>query len=142
MARSHYQVALSLGDRELLPYLRERYHAEHLERPRRADGAVYVRGELLGKNFPEIDGKLSEIYTHPPLGGVCYERSCRWVARTLHSMEQWKGVTLSWSREGAEVPKRYIPFRERLIHDPVLYRLGMAVFKKGSKTRNFLKKVL
>lgn len=142
MARSHYQAALSLGDRELLPYLRERYHVERLEKPRPEDGAVYARGELLGENFSEIDGKLSEFYTHPPLRGVCYERSCRWVMRTLHSMERWNGVSLGWSREGTEVPKRRIPLRERLIHDPVLYRLGMMVFKKGSKTRGFLKKVL
>lgn len=143
MARSHYQVALSLKSTEIEERIKEMYYVNRLERPRCRDGIVYENTELLGNNFEEIDRQLSLLYESCTIKRASFERKCRWISRIIQSTGHWTGRTISYlSKAEIGIPKRSIQMRDALIHNPLVYRVGTRLFKKGSKMRAFLKRVL
>lgn len=143
MARSHYQVALSLKNNKVAEHIRQKYYVNYLERPRRRDGVVYESAELLGNNFEEIDQQLSLLYESRDISRISFERKCRWISRIIQSTNHWTGCTFLYSSKAAmSIPKRSIRVRDALIHNPLIYRAGTRLFKKGSKARAFLKRVL
>ena len=107
--------------------------------PTLKDGSVYSVSELLGDNFSEIDASLTEIYDASRPLTARFEKHSRCITRILKSMKH----PVAYSRYGEfTVPRRDIRLRDRIIHNPIVYRVGMILFKKGSKLRNFLKRHL
>ena len=139
MARAQYTHAKSAGAAELFPYIKEKYGLDKLSQATYRDGEVYGSSELLGKNFDEIDRVLSEIYLLGRDTAVNYERKSKCISRIIADMPH----RVEYSKHGEfTVPRRLVSFKNRVIHNHTVYRLGMIFFKKGSKIRAFLKKHL
>jgi hypothetical protein len=139
MARTHYTLAKSIGAHELYGYIKEKYGVKKNRRSTLSDGAIYSSAELLGENFEDIDAALTEIYFEKRPVTVRYERSSKCISRIISDMP----CRARYSQCGKfKVPKRRIRLTDRIVHNAFLYKLGMLLFKKGSKVRAFLKKRL
>lgn len=145
MARSHYQVACTLRCADLFPHIKAVYHVDQLEQPLARDGSVYVKAELLGDNFAQIDDLLAQIYLSDHPVTIHYNRRCRWISRIVTCTKK-QNTAASADGETCAVdfyiPNPRSPLKDRIIHNHVIHRLGMCLFKKGSKMRAFLKKHL
>jgi hypothetical protein len=139
MARTHFSHAKAACAKELYPYIKEKYGVSRNRPASYRDGRVYAGGELLGENFGEIDKKLTELYFSELPTSVRFERHAKCISRIIADMPK----KISYSRLGEiYIPKRKIKLKDRIIHNRFIYRLGMILFKKGSKIRAFLKKHL
>lgn len=137
MARSHFSNAKAVGAVELHGYIRKKYGVQKNEMPTARDGAAYSSCELLGDNFSEIDRTLTDIYFCGKEASASYERSSKSISRIIRDMPR----RVSYARRADfYVPKRKIRLRDKLIHNPFVYKIGTLIFKKGSMTRAFLKK--
>ena len=141
MARSHYQVALSQKHADLFPLIKKVYQTDILEKPRTEDSAVYEKAELLGENFEEIDHALTECFLSDEPVQIHFEKGCRWITRIAENAARPQDLSDNKGRI-LSVPKRKIKAGDRIIHNPILYKLGTSLFKKGSSIRAFLKKHL
>lgn len=139
MARSHYTAARSMREPNLYEYIKARYGTKRNEASTLADGAVYTSAELLGENFDEIDSALTAVYAARRPATASYERRAKCISRIISDMPH----KITFSRSGEfSIPKRRIRSKDRLLHNAFFYKLGTVLFKKGSKARAFLKKIL
>ena len=143
MARAHYSHAKKCGSPDLYPLIREKYSISRLVGQKYRDGATYASSELLGDNFPEIDSSLTEIYFAKKPVSVSYPRECRYISRIISDTEARTGK-IKFKKNGAEysVPAPKISITHRLIHQRIIYSLGMLLFPKGSRARALLKRRL
>lgn len=139
MFRTHESYAKALKSPALLEFIKESYGFDKAPGSATYDGAVYSTAELLGDNFNDIDKKISEIYSLGRDTSAYYEKGSKVIQRLLKSCPN----SIKHSRKGEYIiPRRNISLRDRIIHNPTVYKVGMVFFKKGSKLRNFLKKHL
>lgn len=139
MSRTHFSYAKAARSNELCSFVKSKYGMNKIAHPTLKDGSVYSVSELLGDNFSEIDASLTEIYDASRPLTARFEKHSRCITRILKSMKH----PVAYSRCGEfTVPRRDIRLRDRIIHNPIVYRVGMILFKKGSKLRNFLKRHL
>ncbi len=138
MARTHFGYAKAAKATELYGYVKEKYGVAKNRMPTYRDGAVYAKSELLGSNFDGIDKALAKIYFCGRDVTVSYERGSKCISRIIKDMPH----ETVYSKHGEfSVPKRKISFRDKIIHNPAVYKAGMLLFKKGSRVRAFLKKI-
>ncbi len=142
MSRTHYQIARSNRCSDIFDDIKKAYHVSKLNKPTAKDAAVYVKAELLGKNFCTIDKKIAELYTNGIPSKIIYEKKCRWLSRLIDGTKQTADSEAALKTNETVIPKRVNSLGDRLIHNPYLYKLGMFLFKKGSKARAFLKRCL
>ena len=139
MSRTHFSYAKAARSEELCSFVKNKYGMNKIAPPTAEDGFVYSVSELLGDNFSEIDESLTKIYDASRPLTARFEKHSKCISRILKSMKH----PVVYSRCGEfTVPRRDIKLRDRIIHNPIVYRIGMILFKKGSKLRNFLKKRL
>ena len=140
MSRAHYKTARLGKYTSLFPYIKEKYGVDKLKNPIKNDVSAYKKSELLGKNFQDIDLALTNLYYefHPK---IVYEKKCKYISRIVKYIISVNTINKSNDNE-IRIPKRNIPFRDKVIYNSVFYRLGLLFFKKDSKLRSFLKKLI
>lgn len=142
MARSHYSVAFARGCEDLYGYILKSYGVEKNVRSTAYDGAVYENKRLLGENFTEIDDALFLIWKSIEPVRVKHFGRNKYVDRSIEYLSAKGLITGSKSAPVITIPKAKISIKSRLIHNRTINRLGLIFFKKGSKSREFLKKFL
>ena len=142
MARSHYSIASGAGYEALFPYIKEKYGVTKLSLSTVSDGAAYKKKILLGDNFEEIDSLLLSISERKDAIRVKFSYRTPYIAHAIEELERYGKITDSKDAELIVIPKYRIPFKKRVLYNALLYRLGLIIFKKGSKARNFLKRFL
>lgn len=144
MSRTHYSNARSGKFYELYPIIREAYGVKKLRLSRLSDGKVYIKSELLGKNFEEIDNALTAVFLSEKDLTVSYDKSSVFTKRILSTASELSEKEITYKKVDADIkiPKAKNKFIYLLIHNVIVYKIGMLLFKKGSKARNFLKKHL
>ena len=139
MARTHYTIARSVGSSELCEYVKLKYGIAKNRKATARDGAVYSVCELLGENYSDIDSALTEIYLAKKETTASYERRAKCISRIIKDMPH----RVTFSRCGEfSIPKRRIRIKDKILHNELVYKLGLLLFKKGSRARAFLKKRL
>ena len=144
MSRTHYSSAKAAGFSDLYPIIKEKYGVEKLQLSKISDGKAYTKSELLGKNFAEIDNALTEIFLTKKDLTVNYDKSSLFISRIIHTLSTLSSKEIKYQKENADVtvPKPKNKLIDLIIHNDLVYRIGLILFKKGSKTRNFLKRHL
>lgn len=142
VSRAQYATARTRKYTDLYPLIKNSLSVEKLELPRALDMAFYTGAELLGSNFDAIDTALTEIYYAKKPIGVRYEKKSVYTSRILGYARTVGGDILYSDEPEITVPKRKTKLIDRLIHSPLVYRLGLIFFKKGSRARAFLKRHL
>lgn len=139
MSRTHYSHAHASGYTELYPLIKESYGVTELRRSTAHDGRCYTRHALLPKNVEQREAVLYEIWRRGS-ATVGYRKGDGYAAASVAYMTA-HGADLRLCN-GAElvVPKKRFKLRSRVLHNYVVFKLGMLLFKKGSRMRKFLKR--
>ena len=141
MSRAHYSYAAASKDKALCDYVGEKYGAEKPRRAKYKDSSDYIVTGVLGVNFETVDRKLKEIYKKTDPVSVFYDKSDKYVSRSIDYMVEHEGKKITFSQNAEVViPKQYVSLRTRVLHNRTVNILGNLMFKKGSKMRAFLKR--
>ena len=141
MARAHYSHARARGYTELYPYIMERYGVSRLKKSRSADGAAYVRAGLIGENIKEIDEALYAIFSAGSRVELAIPKDA-YALRTVSYMIK-HGAEISTERcAPISLPRERIRFKNRILFNPAIRKLGMILFPRGSRIRAALKRVI
>ena len=144
MSRTHYSNARSAKFYELYPIIKEAYGVEKLRLSKLSDGKAYIKSELLGKNFDDIDAALTEVFLADYNVKARYDKSYVFLKQIISTSEKLSKKEISYENfcPDIEIPKPQNRLFDRLIHNVIVYEIGILLFKKGSRVRNFLKKHL
>ncbi len=144
MSRTHYSTARSGKFSELYPKIKEAYGVEKLSLSKYADGKAYIKSELLGKNFSDIDSALTEAFLKEGTVKVKYKKSCIFIRKNLSTAKRLSKKDIVYEKASPDIviPKPKNKLIDSIIHNVIIYKIGILLFKKGSKMRNFLKKHL
>jgi hypothetical protein len=144
MARTHYSAAKSMGAKSLGAYIKKEYGVKRLGSSKISDSAVYIKCELLGDNFSQIDTALSELFFKKGRVAVSYDRRSRYQRRIIGSLAKIGDAEIVYAKKNAdlEIPSPKVKIKDRILHNSLLRRVGMLIFKKGSKMRRILKRRL
>ncbi len=149
MARSHYSHAVANKFEALYPLIRETYGVEQLKKATFHDSSVYYRVALLPNNFTQIDQALHPLFDikagHISLR---YQKNVPYVAKTVAALKN-AGCPINNEKPSdsagsvsMEIPKAKIRLRDKILHNDIVYAVGVVLFKKGSKLRALLKRIL
>ena len=142
MSRSHYSHASANRFEVLYPEIMETYDVKELKKATWHDSSVYYKARLLPVNFEEIDRALRPLFDSDAPTRVCYDKGDRYVSATLERLRE-SGRELIYDKHAAcVIPKGEIRMQDRIIHNDLVYTLGVLLFKKGSKLRALLKRIL
>lgn len=139
MSRTHYSHAYASGYTELYPLIKERYGVAELHRSTAGDGRCYTKHALLPKNIEQRETALYEMWRRGS-ATIGYEKGDGYAAASIMYMTE-HGADLRLSAEAElVVPKKRFKLRSRILHNYAVFKLGMLLFKKGSRMRKFLKR--
>ncbi len=141
MSRTHYSYAKKGGYTDLYDVIKGKYETDKLRTSTMHDGATYSKNRLLPDNFEDIDNALLTIWRDgKKTVKLC--KSSEYIRRSLSFTESEQNVKVAIVKDEAAhtVPREVVPLKKRIIYNPAVYKLGMLLFKKGSKIRAFLKK--
>ncbi len=142
ISRSHYSHASANKFEGLYPLIRELYGVEVLKKATFHDSSVYYRVSLLPNNIQEIDQALRPLFDVTEPTTVSYQRGVPYVAKTIASVKNL-GRPVTDGRPGdVIIPKALIRARDKILHNDIVYAIGVVLFKKGSKLRALLKRIL
>ena len=140
ISRTHYSYAKMGGYTDLYEYIKASYGQSRLRKPTARDSAVYISHGLLGVDFDKQDELLSTVWQRRGRVTVSAKNLTDYHLRTIEYMKN-EGIDVGVADEGEiTLPPPGIRLRERILHNPLLYRLGMLLVPKGSKLRSFLKR--
>ena len=143
MARSHYSHAAENEYTELYDLLREQYHVTELARMTPQDGAAYTGNILLGTNFQEVDAQLLSLWNAKNTTAIAYGGNADYVNRAISLLANEGKVTVVKKKLADVIVTDFeISLRTKIVHNDMIYRIGSKIFKKGSKLRKILKKLL
>jgi len=142
MSRSHFTHAKSAGYKSLYRYIKKAYGIERLRRSTYRDEICGMRCHPLPDNFEKIDEALFSSWqtrTIPKLP----KRKIEYITNTVIHLSEAIGSKSKYEiRTNSKpiIPEPIIPFRKRLVFNPILMRIARLIFPKGSKIRSFLKR--
>ena len=140
MSRTHYSHARGGGYQSLYPLIKQTYGVSELRGSTRADGAAYADNVLIGANIDKIDALLLKVFKE---GGVIDSASIDpYALRAAEAMINIGGRVEFSKGNGTIIPKESISLKRKFYHIPIVYKLGMMLFPKGSRIRAFLKRRL
>ncbi len=142
IARSQYSMAKACAYTELYDLIKNAYGIKKLTLSTVRDCEASTKKLLLGTNFNDVDKLLLSLWKSDEVQAVSYSKKDIYVARSVGFLEKNKKIRTVKRGEDIKIPRLRVRFKEKLIHTAFLYKLGLIFFKKGSKARNFLKKLL
>ncbi len=142
MSRSHYSHASANKFEALYPVIREVYGVEELKKSTRRDGAAYYKARLLPNNIEEIDAALRPLFENDAPTSVKYQRGDRYTAKTIARLAKNGKIRPGDANAAYVIPAEDIRLRDRILHNDIVYTIGVTFFKKGSRLRALLKRIL
>lgn len=145
LCSTNYQVAKRNKYKSLYPFILEKYKDCKLKRMPKDAGKAYVKQRILPVNLDQIDTALKKVYysnkylkIYAKKGSYGFESLCQMKVLFDRKFD----IIKSKRRATFVMPKEKITFKQRLLHNPIVYKVGMFLFPKGSKIRKFLKSKL
>ena len=140
MAKTHLAIAKSNGYDELLQVIEGKYgislSAFKKEIPQHKGNI------LLPQNFRDIDQALFSVWKSEKPLSVKYDKKDAYTSQCMHRIIKAGKATYKKKSPDLIIPKPKTPLKLRIIHNPAVYKLSTRLFKKGSKSRKFLKKFI
>ena len=140
MSRVHYSHAKSNKYTSLYPLIKEKYRVGRLSLSTYSDGKCYSSTKLLGDNFPEIEAALIEAWQSEEPVRLIYSSKDSYAKRSAEFLIS-ANKTDDNSGKAVTVPKAKNSFINKLLHNAVIYKISLRLFKKGSRIRALLKKM-
>lgn len=143
MSRTHYSYAKKNGYTDLYEVIKEKYGTDELRKSTFNDGSAYSKNKLIPDNIEAIDSALLKIWRDSKKA-VRTGKIGKYAKLSLDFTESEQNVHISFVKDGEahSIPREIIPLKKKIIYTPLVYKIGMILFKKGGKMRAFLKKKL
>lgn len=142
MSRTHYTYASKNGYTSLYPLIKELYGVDSLRRSTARDGSGYAKNRNVGSNIEEIDGVLLSVYRGECSPKVSEKSLDNYARRVLENMRETLGRVELLPDGETKIPREYVSLKSKILHNQIVYKLGMLLFPKGSRIRAFLKRRL
>ena len=140
MAKTHFAIAKSNGYNELFRVIEEKYGLSLSELKKEIP--QHKGNILLPQNFREIDRALFSVWKSEKPLTVKYDKKDAYTSQCMHRIIKAGKATYKKKSPDLIIPKPKTPLKLRIIHNPAVYKLSTRLFKKGSKSRKFLKKFI
>ena len=140
LAYGNYATAKRHKYFELVPLIKECYRLSKLKMHFKKDSFYYDSQKVLPLNIPELDDFLLKCLKLPNGSSISIKKG--YVSKQLNSFNkvfQKDFVFKNTAHADAVAPKEYYSFKQQLIHNVLVFRIGMILFPKGSKIRKKLK---
>ena len=145
LCSTNYQVAKHRRFKSLYPFIKERYKSCKLQRLPAGHDRAYTKQLVLPRNIDQIDTELKKVYYSNKYLKV-YAKRHSYAFNSLCQMKILfnKKFDMVRSKKAATFvfSKEKVSFKQRIIHNYFVYKVGMMLFPKGSKIRKFLKSKL
>ena len=145
LCSTNYQVAKKQKYKALYPYILEKYKSCKLKRMPAGHSKAYLKQKILPQNIDVIDSKLKKVYYSNRYLKV-FAKKNSYAFDSLCEMKVLLGkkfdIIKSKKRATFVFPKERVSIKQRILHNPIVYKVGMFLFPKGSKVRKFLKSKL
>jgi len=122
----------------------QKFNGCKLKKSMRKGDYAYFNHKLLPNNIAEIDSVLEKIYFSNKVLKV-YAKKGGYAYKTLSKMKEMFYLKFKFaSKKEADIimPKEQISFKQKVLHNNLICKIGMFLFPKGSKIRSILKKKL
>ncbi|MBR2969933.1 MAG: glycosyltransferase family 2 protein [Clostridia bacterium] len=140
LCTSHCTMAKAFKDIELREHILKLYGIENYK-PYNNESA-YVRHKILPNNILEIDKVLRDLWSKDYV--KIYTKKNGYAYKTIKVINDLyaKHYILTKDKKNADIimPYEDIKFKQKILHNLLVYKVGMLLFPKGSKIRKFLKK--
>ncbi len=145
LCSTNYQVAKHLKSKELFEFIKNSYKTCKLSRLPAGHSKAYLKQRILPCNIDEIDTQLKKIYygnkylkIYAKKNSYAFNSLC--VMKSL--FDKKFDIILSKRKANFVFAKEKVSLKQRILHNPIVYKVGMFLFPKGSKIRRFLKSKL
>ena len=131
---------------DLYPFLLELYDEKHITRMPKGFSRAYDGQKILPTNQDYIDKQLFNLYTTKENKKV-YAKHGSYSAKQIEVLSKNFGknnIKLVKNPTEANIilPKEILPFRQKILHNYLTFKIGSLLFPKGSKIRQYLKSKL
>ncbi len=131
--------------RELVPLIREKYGLEKVSTHFAGASKYYDNQRVLPRNIAEVDSWIKKVYYSNKHLKI-YAKQSSYAFGQLYTIRELLGRKLAFvSRKKYSdivMPKEKVSFKQKILHNTLVYKLGMVLFPKGSKIRKILKSKL
>ena len=131
--------------KSLLPLIKEKYKLKNVSSHFSGAGKYYSKQRVLPHNIAEVDLAVKKVYYSNKYLKI-YAKSGSYFchqARTIIELFNKKAIFVKRKKYATMfAPKEKVSLKQRILHNFVVYKVGMALFPKGSKIRKFLKSKL
>ena len=141
MARYHYSVARGAKYTELYPYIREKYGVEKLKLSTTKDSSSYETKVLIGDNFNDVDNALLSLWNGEKEYFSKTKHPDKYTENSLEYMRKKNKIRENPSST-TSIPKFRNSFKKKVFYNRIINKTAGFFFKKGSKSREFLKKFM
>lgn len=145
LCSTNYISAKKSGYRDLYPFIKEKYGVKKLLKMPIGYDNAYEKQRVLPQNIIEVDNELKKLYYSNKFAKI-YAKRNSYARRTLLRMKRifGKKYEVVNCKKHADIimPKEFISFKQKLLHNFVAYKIGTVLFPKGSKIRKLIKSKL
>ncbi|MBP3581829.1 MAG: glycosyltransferase family 2 protein [Clostridia bacterium] len=145
LASGNYANAKNSKYKSLLPLIKEKYKLKNVSSHFSGAGKYYSKQRVLPHNIAEVDLAVKKVYYSNKYLKI-YAKSGSYFchqARTIIELFNKKAIFVKRKKYATMfAPKEKVSLKQRILHNFVVYKVGMALFPKGSKIRKFLKSKL
>jgi len=138
----NYSVAKRANYKQLINYIKDKFKVEKLKTSPAKDSKIYAKHKLLPQNFDEIEEQIKKIYYSNKYLKIYVDKKSFAFNRINKFKELFKKrVEIVKFKDNANVviKKEKHSFKQKLLHNTFVYKLGMLFVPKGSSMRNKLK---
>ena len=145
LCSTNYQVAKKMKFKNMFFYIKEKYRTCKLKGMPRGHAKAYLKQRILPVNIDVIDTELKKAY-HSNKYLKIYAKKNSYAFESLVQIKllmKKRFDLVAYKRQATFVfSKEKISLKQRILHNPIVYKVGMTLFPKGSKIRRFLKSKL
>lgn len=145
LSSGNYANAKRSKYKSLLPLIKEKYRLPKVSAHFSGASRFYDKQRVLPLNIAEVDLAIKKVYYSNKYLKI-YAKSRSYFyhqSRTIIELFNKKAMFVKRKKYATMIaPKEKVSLKQRIVHNVFVYRVGMALFPKGSKIRKFLKSKL
>ena len=141
MARTHYSHARAGRLSSLYGVILDAYQQKELSIAKYSDSKAYSNNRLLPTNFSDIDRELYSVWRRDGEIKIA-EKSVFSYSQSFIDYAVSQGKKILLAKGGDTLIKPRYNIKNAILMNKIVYRIGLLIFKKGSRARTFLKRFL
>ena len=145
LCSSNYQVAKHLKIKSLYALILEQYKTCKLKGMPAKHDRAYLKQRILPVNIDEIDSQLKKVYysnRHLKVFAKNKSYALSMLSQMKVLFNQKFDIVTKKSKSNFIFNKEKVLLKQKILHNNIVYKVGMFLFPKGSKIRKILKSKL